>query len=347
MKLKDKIILYIGGMLAGGDTIINTRKDEPEPIVINQQKELGSKLMQALKKHEVTQEVAELRWRMYMLDRKMDDYTVVRDHLTGELKAVKKHPEFTKPKVFEEQNKKVVIVQNTEPFQSGVDNGITDGIKLHELHKIKQEFPLKFERTSLTRSEFDKTCYHVVMKQSGKKKIKYYLDFYFNSIPDPYERTKRITTLELQKVFEKKQPVEYIDDWKTVSFTTRNCWGVDNYINYKLENKKFLGIEKWGMFYILQYEVVIADKVDEIQQYYNDNMQKEYDNNTPRPDRYVAHDIITGDDDIGKDEHCDRCGKLMDYKKLEVADYRITEDIFGIGMCKECLKEYLEKNKLI
>jgi hypothetical protein len=182
MKLKDKLILYIGGLLAGGDIITNYGKDKENPAgiyySIAQQKELGSKLMQALKKHEVNQEVAALRWRMYMLDRKMDDYTVVKDPVTGELKSVKKHPEFTKPKVFEEKNKKVVIVQNTEPLQSGVDNGITNGIKLHELHKIKQVFPLIFERESISRFEFDKSCIMVVMKQSGKNKIKYYLDFY-------------------------------------------------------------------------------------------------------------------------------------------------------------------------
>jgi len=345
--LIDRLTLYVGGMLAGGDVITNNRKDDiPISYTIVQQKELGSKLMQALKKHEVTQEVAELRWRMYMIDREMENYTLVRDGVTGELKSVKKHPEFTKPTVFEEKNKKVLIVQNTEPLSSGTNNGINDGIKLHELHNIKQIFPLSFERGSISKCEFDKSCYQIVLKQSGEKRIKYYLDFYFHVIPDPHERIKRITTLELQKVFDKKLSIDYVDEWNNVSFTTRNCWGVDSCINYNLEFKKYNGIQKWGQFFIVQYEVKMISKVDEIQQYYEDNIQKEYDNNTPRTDRYIKHSI-TGDDDLGKDEWCEKCHKRLDYKKLEVSDWRITKEIFEIGMCKECLEEYLKNKEMI
>jgi len=343
--IKDKLTLYIGGLLSGGDIIISNKNGDIAPITITQQKELGSKLIQNLLKKEVTQEVAELRWRMYLLDRTCDQYNVVRG-VDGELKTVKIHPEFTKPKVYEEKNKKVVIVQNTEPIKSGVDNGFSDGMKLHELHLIKQEYPLTFERGDISRFEFDKSCYQVVLKQRGKNRIKYYLDFYFHAIPDPYERVKRITTLELQKVFEKKLSIEYVDDWKTVSFTTRNCWGVDSCIKYKLECKKFICIQKWETFYIVQYEVKLIDKIDEIQKYYEDTIQKEYDNQTPRPDRYVKHNIL-GDDDIGKDEECPVCKNMQDYKRLEVCDLRLTKEVFGFSMCKSCLEEYLKKNNMI
>jgi hypothetical protein len=344
MKLLDKLSLYIGGMLSS-DVLTNTSKD-PAPIVIMQQKEVGSKLMQSLIKKEVTQEVAELRWRIYMLERSCDKINVVRDGITGELKTIRIDPEFTKPRVFEEKNKKVLVVQNTEPVQSGTDNNITDGIKLHELHKIKQVYPLKFERYNISRCEFDKSCYQVVMKQSGKKRLKFYLDFYFYHIPDPYERTKRLTTLDLQKVYENKHSINFTDDWDKVEFTTNKCWGIDNAIRYTFKNKKFVGIHKWEMFYVVQYEVEVIDKVDEYKQFYQDTIQQKYDNKEERPDRYVPHSI-TGDDDTDKDEHCDVCGKLMDYKKLEVADYRITQEITGTGMCKECLEKYLKKNEMI
>ena len=346
-KLLDKLTLYVGGLLAGGDILTSNRKDPYESaIVIQERKELGSKLMQSLLKKEVTQEVAELRWRMYMLDREMDKYTVVRDATSGELKSIKKHPDFTKPKVFEEKNKKVVIVQNTEPLKSGVDNGFSDGMKLHELHKIKQLYPLTFERGSISKCEFDKSCYQVVLKQNGKKRIRYYLDFYFHAIPDSYERTKRITTLELEKVFNKELQIDYLDEWNTVSFTTRNCWGVDSYINYKLECKKFVDIHKWGLFYVVQYEVKILEKTDNIQQYFEPEIQKRYDDNEPRPDRYVAHNI-TGDDDMGKDRECPKCGELQSFKNLEVADLQLTEATFGQAMCKKCLEEYLKNNNII
>jgi len=347
MNLKDKLTLYIGGLLAGGDVIINNRKDDiPVGITITQQKELGSKLMQSLVKKEVTQEVAELRWRMYMLDREMENYTLVRDPSTGELKSVKKHPEFSKPKVFEEKNKRVVIVQNTEPLKSGSDNGFTEGMRLHELHKIKQIYPLKFERGDISRYEFDKSCYQIVLKQTGKKRIKYYLDFYFYTIPDPYERSRRLTTMELQKAFDKKIPIEYVDDWNNVSFTTHNSWGVDSCLTYKLENKKFVDIHKWGTFFVVQYEIKILEKIDDIEKYYEENIQREYDNKTERSDRYINHSI-TGDNDTYRDERCDKCGKLMEFKKIETADYHLTRETFGIGMCVSCLQEYLKNKELI
>ena len=347
MKLWDKITLYVGGLLSGGDVILNNKTDDiPTTITVVQQKELGSKLMQALKKHEVTQEVAELRWRMYMLDREMDNYRVIIDPSTGELKSVRKDPEITKPRVFEEKNKKVVIVQNTESIQSGINNGFTDGMKLHELHKIESIYPLKFERGDISRFPFEKSCYQIVLKQNGKKRIKYYLDFYFYSIPDPHERIKRQTTLELQKVFDKKLSVDYIDDWNKVLFTTNKCWGVDSAISYKLECKKFVGIQKWEMFYVVQYEVKIIEKVDDIEKYFEHTIQKEYDNKTPRPDRYINHSI-TGNDDMNKNQNCDKCGKLMKFETLESADYHITKDVFGIGMCKDCLVKYMEEKNII
>jgi hypothetical protein len=327
----------IGAAISGGDLLIPSNIGDSLPSTsIVYQKEQGSKLMNALVKKEVTEEVKQLRFRTYLIERESNKYGVKIEH--DEAKTVH-FADFTKPNVFEEENKKILLIQNTEPITSGVENNVDvsrEGIN------FKQYYPLEFERNeTFPKFRFEKFCKQIVLKENEND---YQLDLYFNSIPSTDDRIERNLTFDLEKVFNKTLKIDYLDSFETIEIVTNNSWGNVSNIRYKFKPYKFVCITKFSTFFIVSYSVIITEQEDMIEQYYNETISKEYENNTKRPNTNIPIDIFTGVPQGTFDvEICDKCGKEME--GLERADYRITKSYTGIGYCKECYQKHLDSYK--
>jgi hypothetical protein len=335
MSILDKIKTSIGAAVAGGDILTNSLPEIAPLTSIVYQKEQGSKLMNDLIKKEVTEEVKQLRYRTYWVEEESYKYGI--QEVDGEIKAVEKqHADFTKPNVFEETHKKVVLVQNTEPIASGVENNV-DVMK--EGVKFKQYYPLEIERGDYyPKFRFEKYCKQIVLKECENL---FQLDLYMNIVPSNDDRIERNLTFELENLFNKKQKIFNLDNLNEVEFTTKNAWGNKNHIRHKLSGIEYTGITKFSSFYILHYSIKYIDQEDMIAQYYNENIAKEYENETQRPNMKVPFDIFYGvPAGTNRVEICDKCGKEL--KELERADYRLTKQEYGIGMCLECYKNFLK-----
>ena len=330
MSLSDKIKTIIGGAVSGGDVLASSKLEITPLTSIVYQKEQGSKLMNDLIKKEVTEEVKQLRYRTYWVEEESYKYGVNSQGQTFHI-----YPEFTKPNVFEEEGKRVLLVQNTEPISSGVDNNVQiqkEGVK------FKQYYPLLLIRDdTFPKFQFEKFCKQVVLKECENS---YQLDLYMNIVPSTDDRLERNLTLDLEKVFNKILKIDYLDDFTTIEFTTKNSWGSQNHIRNKFKVICNTGINKFSSFYVLSYKVNLIEQENMISKYYNENISKEYENKAKRPNMNVPFDIFHGvPSGTNSIEICDRCGREM--KELERADYRLTKQEYGIGMCVLCLNTYL------
>jgi hypothetical protein len=223
------------------------------------------------------------------------------------------------------------MVQNTEPISSGVENNVEiqqEGVK------FKQYYPLNITHNDFyyPKYKFEKFCKQIVLKEINDG---FQLDMYMNLIPSTDDRIERNLTFDLETVFNKKVKIYKLDDFDTIEFTTKNAWGNKNHIRHKFNVISNNGISKFSSFYVIHYIVELVEQEDMVAQYFNENISKEYENKTKRPNMNVPIELFTGIPEGTNDiEICDKCGKEM--KELERADYRITKLEYGIGMCKNC-----------
>jgi hypothetical protein len=341
MSLKEKIITVIGGAVSGGEVLTKSNPELTPSISIVQQKEHGSKLMNDLIKKEVTEEVKQLRYRTYWVEEESYKYNV---KLTSEGTNVtqKSFADFTKPNVFEEENKKVMLVQNTEPISSGADNDVQvqkEGIK------FKQYYPLNIDYGDFfSKFKIEKYCKQVVLKRFDET---FQLDMYFNLLPSTDDRIERNLTFEIEKVFNNESKISNLIDFDTIEFTTKNAWGNKNNIRHIFKNIKNNGVSKFSSFYVLHYIVELVEMEDMIEQYYNENIAKEYENKTKRPNMNIPVNLFTGIPEGANDVlKCDKCGKEM--KDLERADYYITKyELGNRGVCLECFKTLVSEGMFV
>ena len=262
--MKDWIKNKIAGILI---SVANVEKNSfsqennllSDDISKHSEKETGT-LMNSLKNNIITQEVLDLRWRMYKVIQETDGLTTqitgyeadgtpitkttIKDSKKG-LKKVKMDTYDTYPLEFVIPNDEIVTSSNDimnnkyiEVFDEPTINHDEEGVIVSATHgEISGEeyyFSYKTEKPIIINSEMTRRFY----LESFTKKLNIrnisetekLLEFYVSIYPDVDNRTSRLFLSELKKVIENNNRKSDIIDVKEVAFITYKCIGVNDFL---------------------------------------------------------------------------------------------------------------------
>jgi hypothetical protein len=271
------------------------------------EKETGT-LMNSLKNNIITQEVMDLRWRMYKVIQETDALTTQitgyeadgtpitkttkKDTKKG-LKKIKMDTYDNYPLEFVIPNDEIVTSGNDtmsnkyiEVFDKPTINHDEDGVIVSVSHgEISGEeyyFTHKTEMPIIISSEITRRFYLEnftkklnVRNISETEKL---LEFYVSIYPDVDNRTSRLFLSELKKLFNGNR-VSDIIDINDVNFITYKAIGVNDFLEYKYEIKSFDKVIEYNGNYVIKFIAKpIINGEDILTKYKQNELELKYTN---------------------------------------------------------------------
>jgi hypothetical protein len=301
----------VGLLIAFGNveknSLSQTKKLLSDDISKHSEKETGT-LMNSLKNNIVTQEVMDLRWRMYKVIQETDGLTTQitgyeadgtpitkttkKDTKKG-LKKIKMDTYDNYPLEFVIPNDEIVTSGNDsmsnqyiEFFDEPTINHDEDGVIVSATHaEISGEeyyFTHKTENPIIISSEITRRFYLEnftkklnVRNISETEKL---LEFYVSIYPDVDNRTSRLFLSELKKLINDNR-VSDIIDINDVNFITYKAIGVNDFLEYKYEIKSFDKIIEYNGNYVIKFIAKpIINGEDILTKYKQNELELKYKN---------------------------------------------------------------------
>ena len=255
------------------------------------QRHLQGTLLDALNKGEITQEVKELRWRLFKVLHASDKLMVkqiMSDNGQQEIKVEKLSPKqqkalLKKIKIDEFDNYELeLVLDNSEITLSNFDIINSENIKEYEekemresiqededgektatlgkissgdyVSSLKTERPLKVIRDLRPKFELEKYTKKLnVRKINENERL---LEFYVTKYPDKYDRKTPLFLSELKRTI-KNPRVSTILDIKAVGFTTYKTIGSKDFYQYQYKINEFDKIVEFNGHYIIKFKCEI------------------------------------------------------------------------------------------
>ncbi len=245
----------------------------------------------------VTQEVQDLRWRMYKI-------MSATENMTLDVDTLSKH----KTDLTDENAELEIVVDNVTEYFSVVDT--IDTFELHGLTaetvtietKIMENkktvvashgdidannyfsFVKPDKRVTIHRSSFPKFNLENYTKSLHVKKFKdkKILEFYVSKYPIEEDRKTYLFIKEVEKIF--LNPISSnIINFEGVEFITQNCLGKPDHLKFKYENLTFHKITEFNGFYVIKFfgdETINGEYIFE--KYREEVLDKKYENKEKR-----------------------------------------------------------------
>jgi len=264
-------------------------------------------LLHSLKNAVVTQEVENLRWRMYKILQETqntsseiigydnDGMPIVKTKKTDNKSGLKKvNVEPSDNYILE------MVVDNSEIIIGSSDAMANDYIKLLDEAEInyndageaisashgeisgneyfashKTELPIIIERETLPKFELEKYTKKLhIRKISDSKRL---LEFYVSMYPDEFIRTTRLFISEVKKAIVNPNSSSMLDI-KKVGFITYKAIGVNDFLEYEYNNLKFEKIVEFNGHYVIKFSADIeTNGVTILEEYRVKVLDKKYD----------------------------------------------------------------------
>ena len=285
---------------------------------LNEREEQSHKkgtLEYALIQGEVTQEVRDLRWRMYKILEASEGLTTT---ITGYdedgfpiTKTTKKtvnseKRKLSKIKVDEYDNYELEIVQNNEPISMGAkeaglnknlsgytqeqydnskvydENGELVSTTLGEIGSeeynsfLKSERPLEIIRELRPKFEIEKYTKKLNVRSiNDKEKL---LEFYISKYPDEFDRKTRLLISEIKRAINNPRSSDMLDI-DTIKFITYKTLGTKDFHIYEYKVKNFDKIIDFDGFYVIKFKCdVIVDGEYLLEEYREEGLELKYQN---------------------------------------------------------------------
>lgn len=320
----------------------------------------------ALLRGEVTQEVEQLRYRNYLVDRESKQYEYYTPTLA--MKRDKMDSKFVK--YWNEDNLDIITIQINEPSDEGINsfNVNEEGVyKSYEILPSKHSYDIKLTRGEFTPRYYleEYTTRLAVRKLDEDKSVM--LDFYVTKYPNDKDFKSKGFVREIEKIKDEKLRSDVIDIQK-VKFTTNHAFKLDDMLEFEFDNLILKYINEFDGHYVISFKArMLKNGIDLTKKYYNKEMADKYAN---KEKKEIVFDPFGSD--LVKVYKCEHCGKEirydaqeMDYEpifeprdileesELKEGEFQMTEYIdaqlcqqtFGVVLCHDCLKKYLLDNK--
>ena len=308
-KIKSFLYALPIGMKAAEDEIMVQKMNSTSNTVgaheVIQQNSLGVDLL----KGEVTQQVEEMRYRTYLVNRESDKYKYV----CGE-RAIKED---------NVQKSRNTVIQNNKIHC----NSITD-----ELNIKLNGYQINIGYEDIPRFRLEQFIDYIEFEVGSEPRILLKFDKNLEN-SDPISRSFINSVKSFPKIL---QPT----DWERyeyfripmLSFTTFKAQGEDDMVNYTLHNLTLDSFISEGNTIVLKYIVSYYKREDLMDKYYSPTMDEKYKTKTAKNPEYSYNNTNQ------RKRVCSVCGK-----DISVYDGDLTEATFGKSMCHDCLIKYFEE----
>lgn len=321
----------------------------------------SSRVSKALLKGELTQEVKELRYRTYMVDREAKKYEYFSPTLAK--KVTKDVSKFVKYE--NADNLKIITIQPNErkvesltEYESRNTTDISEGNIFVE---PKKEFTIKITRNFVPRFKIEDFTTRLAVFEI-EKKVKVRLDFYVSKYPNKSVFISKGFVREVEDIRDNGVRSDILGI-ETVSFTTNHAYILDDMIEFEFNNIVFEKVIEYDGHYILRFNAnIVKNGVDELNNFYNKEMAERYKNKEKKErvldlteaftERYICENCgkeiyydVNSIDNLNPSKPRDIDEEVEDMDKDDVTEYydmQIAEQTFGKRLCSKCLREYMK-----
>lgn len=253
------------------------------------------RLSSALKQGEVTQQVKELRWRMYKI---LDQVDGMKTRIIGTEKDAAgdkrnitetysvKTIDMSKFKMEPSDKNKLEIIVNNDSISTGMVQSMEHKEKMvdgeispdelnstekeHKIVMVNREFPSKINIEQYTLKL-------VVRTISEEEKM---LEFYVSKYPDEYDRKTIFLISEIKKCMLNPRSTNIIDISEVGFLTTNSTIGVraNQLFEYKINN--FIKIVEFEGYYVIKFSAnILVNGEDVFEQYRLTELDQKYETN--------------------------------------------------------------------
>lgn len=267
--------------------VLGQSSEELEGTIGHEQRHNQGTLADALDRGEITQEVKELRWRMFKVleasDKMLISSLSVDDEGYHTLDVKKVDPvamqvRLRKVKVDDFDDYPLEMVIDNKDVTLGGMDAINDEMKIYDLVERKANIKEVSGVTTTTLGIIDSESYHssikgekpvkVIRELRPKFEIEKYtkklnvrkindserlLEFYVSIYPDEYDRTSRMFLSELKRVIKNPRISDMIEI-SSVGFTTYKSIGVKDFHQFQYKITGFDKIVEFNGHYIIKFK---------------------------------------------------------------------------------------------
>lgn len=364
-------INLVEGFRKADDVIMGGGEDDAGTVGISQRMETN-RVSHALLRGEVTQEVEDLRYRTYLVDREAKEREYFSPTLT--LKRDRQNNKFLSYE--HADGGKIITKQAVSVEAESVNESI---LRLEDPTMSRQaEFNIKLGREYGLHPRFmleEYTKFIVIREHTDKR---HYLDFYVSIYPNKFDFKSKGFISEIKKIRDGYSRSDVVN-LERLFFTTYRAYNFDDMCEFEYDNIVFKEIVEFDGHYVVRFTgKVVKYGVDVVKRdYYSERMQKKYDKKERKD-----FALPVGETHEHREYICERCGKkiVYDTEEIDFAPINMPRDIveddgevgmsnlmpvpeedepdmdvteyldaevihatYGKYLCKECLAKHLEE----
>lgn len=280
---------------------------------------------------EVTQQVEELRYRTYKVDREAKKFEYFSPYAA--IKGDKDDSKFVQ--YDNSDNLKLVTIQEVRRQVSTVFAGIENvdfdkdsylddkGRLCVNVGKFedKKEYNIEIERDNNPRFKIEDYVTRLVVKEEDKEKENYVLDLYVSKYPISDTIPAIYFVKECENIMNGYRKSDVLDILR-LKFVTSHAYLLDDMIEFRFDKIFFRDILEYDGHYILKFRAhAYVNGKDLTDEFYSDTMAKKYENKEKK-DR--GDFDVTGTSYI-QVYHCEECGKEIVYNPSEIDEESYKE----------------------
>ncbi|MCD8206316.1 MAG: hypothetical protein LUD72_00095 [Bacteroidales bacterium] len=332
------------------------------------QKVTTNSLAMALLRGELTQEVEELVYRTYLVNREAKKYSYVAPTVAFKKDKIEKAREEAVKKLGEEKaeeliketfgNKfakkytnlppyeneegyEVVLVQDNVAIEKSIRGEIQEGMGSEGgwNENAPLDYTLKVQRSFRPRYRIETFATKLVARKLDD--THHLLDLYVSIYPkadDPKNSgfVSKGFIREVEKIKDKGLRSD-ITDIERISFTTYKAAKVEDLLEYEYDNLAFKGVSEYDGSYILHFKGrLVKDAVDLVAKHYSKTMDEKYKTKAPKPKALNMGDVV-----MVPSYTCEMCGKKVEWDEEALDNAPVNRPRY-VGDPKEGGNELME-----
>ena len=322
---------FFGGMKTAEETAFRApdigNSTQPPAIVREVHQNRVAKDLLAGKE---TQQVRELRYRTYTVDRESKKYEYYSPFLSKKRTAPKDIPD-----IYDKSDGlNVIVIQENMPIVENVGDGLE---QVGERGK-RQKYWIEIDRGGkfIPRYRLEEYTRRLVVKEPDEDSDKVaILEFYVSKYPNEEDLKSKGFVREIEHMMEDENFKGDIVTMDYVHFTTMNAFGVDDLVEFRFRKPYLQAITEYKGNYVLRFRAgIVVNGHDIVEEYYEKSIAEKYANKEPRNNFGATAEEI-------KTYTCELCGKTLrdDDEDTEKYDMQITKETVGKMLCRDCLKK--------
>lgn len=336
-----------------------TEEDVFKPAGLNQntgteiqQQQHSNRLSTALLAGKETQQVRELRYRTYMVDREAKKYIYYSPYLATK-RDDKQDSKFVQYE--DSDGLEVITIQPNFPIVEGVEQGLEQvgnrGKKTEYWITIGRSFgfvPRYYIEQYVTRV--------VVKKRNDDDGV--VVDLYVSKYPNDKDFKSKGFVKEIEKIMNEGIRSDVIDI-DTLSFATLHAYKAQDMMMYKFDRFFYRSIVEYDGHYVISFSAhMMINGADLTDEFYCREMDEKYKNKEKK--EYELDLMGEHPDEV---YICADCGKEVIYStkamnemdvtspdeeksevdNTEFFDMQIAEQTFGKKLCRDCMAKHLDE----